>query len=269
MSHLEQFAVDCRRIREQSPIILNITNYVAMGISANALLGVGASPLMSSEPEEMKELTTLASAVAINLGCLESTQIKAMDLAAETAAELGRPWVLDPVGFGASRLRNCTAMRLAEQFHPSVIRGNASEIMAMAGAAVRPHGVDTADCSNAAAEYAVTLARRLGTVVSVSGPVDIITDGRDIVRIYNGDPMMPKVSALGCTASAITAAFLAADSNALDAAAGAMALMGIAGEQAAAASAGPGSLPANFIDALHSISPDDEFNRIRYEQESA
>ncbi len=263
MSHLGKFTDDCRLIRATAPLIHNITNYVAMEFSANALLAVGASPLMSSEPEEMEEISGISSALVINLGCLEKRQMEAMRIAAEAAHGSGKPWVLDPVGAGASRLRTDTAIELLRRFRPSVVRGNASEIMVLAGASSRPHGVDSADGSLEALEHAKAVANEYGTVVSVSGPVDYITDGESVASIHNGSPLMPCVTAMGCTASALTAAFLAVDSDSLSAASCAMALMGVAGERAVAESDGPGSLRVRFIDTLYNLKPEEAETLIR------
>lgn len=263
MSHLGNFTEDCRLIRATAPLIHNITNYVAMEFSANALLAVGASPLMSSEPDEMKEIVSLASATVVNIGCLEKRQIEAMRIAAEAAMGLGKPWVLDPVGAGASELRTRTAMELLERFRPSVVRGNASEIMVLAGAPALPHGVDSSEESRRAVEHARKLAKEFATIVSVSGETDYITDGEELVSICNGSPLMPSVTAMGCTASALTAAFLAVDKDALSAASCAMALMGVAGEKAAAESDGPGSLRSRFIDTLYNLKPEEAEKLIR------
>lgn len=269
MLHFGSFAEDCCKIRQTSPVIHNITNYVAMSISANALLAIGASPIMSSEPEEMEEIVAMSSALTINLGCLERKQIEAMRIAAATAVRLDRPWVLDPVGAGASRLRTGTALELITKYSPSVIRGNASEIMSLAGASARNHGVDSAEESRIASVYAVSLARKYNCIVSTSGPTDYITDGKEIISISNGDPIMPAVTAMGCTASAMTASFLAVRDDALEAAASAMALMGLAGEQAAAGCQGPGSFAVKFIDTLACIDPVQAQKNIRYGQEKA
>lgn len=269
MLHFGSFAEDCRKIRQTSPVIHNITNYVAMSISANALLAIGASPIMSSEPEEMEDIVGLSSALTINLGCLERKQIEAMRIAAVTAVRLGKPWVLDPVGAGASRLRTNTALELISEYSPSVIRGNASEIMSLSGASARQHGVDSAEESRIASTYAASLARKYACIVSVSGPTDYITDGKEILSISNGDPIMPSVTAMGCTASAITASFLAVQDNALEAAANAMALMGLAGELAATSCQGPGSFAVEFIDTLACIDPVQAQKNIRYGQKQA
>ena len=263
MSHLGKFTEDCHRIRQTSPLIHNITNHVAMEISANALLAIGASPLMSSEPDETEEIVSLASAVVINIGCLEQRQIEAMKKAADAALKLGKPWVLDPAGAGASRLRTDTAMELMDRFRPAVVRGNASEIMVLAGGSARPHGVDSSDDSLMALEHAGKIAKQFGTVVSVSGPTDYITDGENVASICNGSPLMPSVTAMGCTASAITAAFLAVEKDAMSAATCAMALMGVAGETAAAHCEGPGSFKVKFIDTLYNLKPEEAGKMIR------
>ncbi len=260
---------DCMRIREQSPLIHNITNYVAMSLSANALLAIGASPLMSSEPEEMQDIVSKAEAMTVNIGCLEGRQLEAMRLAAEAAYIQGKPWVLDPAGVGVSTLRLNSCNELIRRFHPGVIRGNASEIMTLAGIQATSRGVDASEESRAALAPAVKLSRESGAVVSVSGPVDYITDGSRIIAIQNGSPLMPQVTAMGCTASAITAAFLAVEKDCLTAAAGAMALMGVTGGKAAAECAGPGSFAVRFIDMLASISPETVAKELRYEERTA
>lgn len=265
----ERFINDCARIRRQSPVIYNITNSVAGNFSANALLAIGASPLMSSEPEDAKEIMDSAAALVVNTGSLDQFQAEAMARAASAAHALGKAWVLDPAGVGLSRFRKFTADTIIKEFHPTLIRGNASEIMTLAGASVASRGVDSANDVEEAVEYAVRLARESGSVVVVSGAVDRITDGAELACISNGSPMMPGVTAMGCTASALAAAFLAVDGSAFDAAVNAMALMGIAGERAAALSHGPGTFAVNFLDCLYGIDPIKDSESIRYEKRTA
>ena len=274
MSFFGTFTDDCLSIRRQSPLILNITNYVAMGLSANSLLAVGASPLMSAEPLEISELATRCAALAVNIGCLEERSIVAMKKAAAAARAAGRPWVLDPAGAGASTLRTDIALELL-RLHPTVLRANAGEVICLAESAfpgtacratqdnLRPdspaplteasRGVDSIASSEDALDSANALAREFGTVVSVSGAIDYITDGEKVIGLKGGSPLMPRVSAMGCTASALTGAFIAVDGDPLQAAAGAMALMKAAGS-AAAAALGPGesvgTLPVRFLDFL-------------------
>ena len=296
----KMFAEAFRLVRLRAPLVHNVTNYVAMAPSANALLAVGASPLMSSAASEMDEISAVSDALVVNIGCIDLGQAEAMRIAAAAACRLGKPWVLDPVGVGLSRLRTDTALELMEEYRPSVIRGNASEVMTLAGVEAGRRGVDSAEDSLAALDSAVELARSCGSVVSVSGPVDCITDGRRIIKIFNGSPLMPKVTAMGCSASSLTAAFAAvrelklsqpprspfqgedlsphpwapydggsapiAPRAPLELAAAAMALMGVAGEIAAANSSGPGSFASAFIDALYRLDPAEAAEMIRYEE---
>lgn len=264
----EQFVRDCAAIREAAPLVHNVTNYVAMNMSANALLAIGASPLMSFCPDEMVDIVTACDALAINIGCLDSQLVKAAKIAAATAMPLWKPWVLDPVGVGASALRTKVAADLASNYMPQVIRCNASEAIALAAALgartgktaefaetdaaneTAPHGVDARHDSTEALESAVELSKLTGAVVSVSGAVDWITDGTRTASVANGSPMMPRVTAMGCTATAVTAAFLAVDQDPFIAALNAMVMMGLAGEQATEGCPGTGSLAVRFIDAL-------------------
>ncbi len=250
MINLQKFTEDCLSIREKSPLVHNISNYVAMNIAANGLLAIGASPLMSFCEQEMEEIVGISSALVINIGCLNLNEIAGMRVAASTAHKLGKPWVLDPVGVGASKIRTETAMELIRDYHPSIIRGNASEIMCLAGESIASRGVDSANSSSDAISAAKALALSSGAVVSVSGETDYITDGQRVGSISNGSPMMAKVTAMGCTASAITGAFAAVDNDPFHAALNAMALMGVAGELALKQSHGTGSLAMNFIDEL-------------------
>lgn len=234
-----------------------------MSINANALLAIGASPLMSFCPEEMEEIEGIASALVVNIGCLDRHEIEGMTIAAATAHRLGKPWVLDPVGAGASRIRTQTALDLIRNSHPTVIRGNASEIMCLAGEEITSRGVDTSALSSDAVEGAKALALSSGAIVSVSGPVDYITDGTQVATVENGHPLMARITAMGCTASVVTAAFVAAGDDTLLAARNAMALMGVAGERAAARAAGTGSMEMHFIDELSTYDPADYAKSIK------
>lgn len=255
---------------------MNVTNYVAMTPSANALLAIGASPIMVVEPLEVEEIVEKSAALVLNIGCLESSQIEVMKLAAARASELDIPWVLDPAGVGMSWLRTDTAVQLIRKYKPAVIRANASEIAALASALIDAHelkamqevnlvssGVDSSMDSKSALEYAKNLAKFTGSIVSLSGEVDYITDGLKIVSLSNGSTLMPRVTAMGCIASAVTAAFLSVAcyseenkrTDYFQAAVNAMALMGVAGEKAhelcdRSSTAGTGSFFVNFLDVL-------------------
>lgn len=244
-----------RQMRTTAPLVHNITNYVAMNIMANVLLSAGASPAMVHAREEVAEFAGLSQALSINIGTLDPAWAEAMEIAARTMDAAGRPWVLDPVGVGATRFRQDVCARLAA-LRPAVIRGNASEILALAGLGGQGRGADAADPVSAAENAAHDLARRTGAVVAVSGPVDFVTDGASACRISNGHALMPRVTALGCSLNGVIAAFLVGQTR-LDATVAALAYFGLAGERAAQGAAGPGSFQTAFLDALHALTPED------------
>jgi hydroxyethylthiazole kinase len=253
-------------IRGKAPVVHNITNYVVMNSTANALLALGASPVMAHAEEEMEEMVGIASALVINIGTLSPAWIRAMFRAAGAAREKGIPIVLDPVGAGATSYRTRTARELIKSFPPAIVRGNASEIMALLDSGARTKGVDSSASSDAAVALGRALHAQCGAAVCISGETDY-TIGRDgIIRGRNGHVMMTRVTGLGCTASALCGAFAAVTADAAVAAAGALAVMGIAGEIAAAASAGPGSLQVHFLDTLYRLSAADIEKRLKIEE---
>lgn len=254
---------DLDLVREQSPLVHNITNYVVMNTTANALLALGASPVMAHAPEEMEEMTSLAAALVCNIGTLSAPWITAMKLAARTAVRRGIPFILDPVGAGATDFRTRTARELMETARPAVIRGNGSEIMALAARAGSTRGVDSTVSSTSALETAKGFAATHGVVLSLSGATDYITDGTRVLEVANGTPLMTRVTGLGCTASALTGAFCAVNPDPLVAAAHAMAVMGICGELAAAEAEGPASLQTRFLDRLYTLNAADIRNTLR------
>lgn len=256
---------DLLRLREEAPLVHNITNYVVMNTTANALLAVGASPVMAHALEEVEEMVDLARALVVNLGTLSPPWIEAMFVACRRAGERGLPIVLDPVGAGATRFRTESAQRLLRQTAATVIRGNPSEIRALCYAEQGTRGVDSRHGSEEALEAAQALAERHGCVVTVSGATDLIVSGGAIVRVANGHPWMPRVTGLGCTASALIGAFCAVNPDPARAAAHAMAVTGIAGEMAAEQARGPGSFQVHFLDALHLMGEDDICRRLRME----
>lgn len=256
---------DLCRVRAQAPLVHNITNLVVMNTTANALLALGASPVMAHAPEEVEEFVALAGALVVNIGTLSSPWIAAMRLAARRARELGRPWLLDPVGAGATRFRDETAAALLA-LAPAVIRGNGSEIAALAARNGSTKGVDSTLGSEAALDPARALARRTGAVVAVTGAVDLITDGEKLVRLANGHPMMTRVTGLGCSSSAVLGAFLAIQPDRLRAAVSALAVFGIAGEIAAEGAAGPGALQLRLYDALYALDRPTLAARLRQER---
>ena len=239
-------------LRERRPLVHNITNYVAMSVSANVLLALGASPAMVHAVEEVEDFVAISSSLTINIGTLSPRWVEAMKLAANKAVALGKPWVLDPVGCGATSYRTSTSAELAAM-RPAIIRGNASEIMSLAGAAgAGGKGVDSTASSNAAVSAARALAAKTGAAVAVTGAVDYATDGDTVVAIEGGDALMPLSTALGCALSATVAAF-AAVRPPLSAAVAALSVYGAAGAEASSRIRGPGHLPAELCDALHAM----------------
>jgi len=244
---------DLEKIRKISPLVHNVTNYVAMNFSANILLALGASPVMAHAREEAAGMTRIAQSLVVNIGTLSPLWVAGMLKAANAAKRKGIPAVLDPVGAGATKYRTQTALRLMKTGAFSAIRGNASEILALGGAKAATKGVDAAHQPEQALECAQKLAAETGAVIVVSGAVDLITGKDRAARIYNGHPLMAKVTAMGCAATAVTGAFLAVNPDAFSACANAMALMGICGEIAARDCAGPGAFQSAFIDAVYNL----------------
>jgi len=243
-----------RNMRAAAPLIHNITNFVAMNIMANVLLAAGASPAMVHAREEAAEFAALAQALTVNIGTVDPAWAAAMLDCAGVMADLGRPWIFDPVGVGATRFRQDLSVKLLD-LRPTVIRGNASEILALAGLGGAGRGVDASDSVAAAETAAPALSLRTGSVVAVSGPVDFVTDGRRALRVANGHALMPRVTALGCSLNGVIAAFCTGH-PALEATAAALAFYGLAGEVAGQGAQGPGSFQVAFLDALHSLTPD-------------
>ena len=249
-AELDNVADVLERIRQRAPLVHNITNVVVTNFSANVLLAVGASPAMIESPDEAADFVAIADALVVNLGTLSPHREAAMIAATRRAVALGKPWVLDPVGVGATPHRSWIAATMVAG-RPSVIRGNASEIRVLAGQAARGRGVDSADRSESAIQAARELAQTTGAVVAVTGAVDYVTDGAQVIGIANGHPLMTRVTGTGCSATAVIGACLAVEPSPLRAAVAGLALFALAGEQAAAQATGPGSLAVSLLDRLH------------------
>jgi hydroxyethylthiazole kinase len=248
---------DVQAIRKTSPLVHNITNFVVMNNTANALLALGASPVMAHAEQEVADMTGIAGALVINIGTLSDPWIAAMFLAAQAASDKQIPMVLDPVGAGATAYRTDTAKKLMHQFKPGIIRGNGSEIMALGSQNAVTKGVDSASAADLAVDTAKGLSREHGSVLCITGETDYIIKTNDVIKIKSGHAMMPRVTGLGCTASALCGAFAAVNANLVQATAHAMAVMGIAGEIAGRNAAGPGSFQVQFLDALYRLSESD------------
>jgi hydroxyethylthiazole kinase len=245
------------RIRETKPVVHSITNYVVMNSTANVLLAMGASPIMAHAPEEVEQILKIADSLVINIGTLSRSWIDSMILANRVCKVAGKPCVLDPVGAGATTLRTDTANFLISEATPTVIRGNASEILSLSPEGGTTRGVDSIHSVEDAVDAAKTVASSIGTVVAVTGERDLVTNGRRSVIVTGGHPLMGYVTGTGCAATVIVAAFLARSDDPLAATAAALAFFGLAGERAAGEAQAPGTFWMKLLDALYTITPGD------------
>jgi hydroxyethylthiazole kinase len=249
-------------LRERPPLVQCLTNIVVAGWTANVLLAVGAAPAMVDNPHEAGQFAAIAGGVLVNLGTPYDDTVAAMHTAVANARHAGTPWVLDPVAAGALEWRTRLAHELQGESRPTIIRGNASEILALTGGS-GGRGVESVDSPEAAAQVAVSLAVTQQSVIAVSGPVDHITDGRRMVRLSNGHPWLTQVTGAGCSLGALMAAFAAVVPDAVVAAAAATATLTVAADSAALHSRGPGSFAVALLDELALIEPADLADRVR------
>ncbi|KAJ6805933.1 hydroxyethylthiazole kinase [Iris pallida] len=252
-------------VRSRSPLVQCITNLVSMDLAANALLAAGASPAMVHSLREIPDFTPAADALYVNVGTLSESWLPSMSAAASAAASASRPWVLDPVAVSASTFRMEACLSLVA-LKPDVIRGNASEVMALSSATRidSTKGVDSSHESINAIEAAKSLALASGAVVAVSGAVDYITDGHLVVGVHNGVAMLQKITATGCAVTALIAAFVAMEpSSALEATACALSIFGLAAEIGMDLAKGPASLRMHMIDSLHALDEQTVASRVR------
>jgi len=245
-------AEELTRLRAMNPLVHVLSNEVVQEITANVLLAAGASPAMIVASEEVEPFAAIAGALLVNVGTLYPDRLAAMRAAVAAANRAGVPWTLDPVAVGVLDYRTRACLELIRE-RPAAIRGNASEILALAGAGGAGRGVDSTSGSEAALAAAQELARTTGAVVAVTGATDFITDGKRTWATPWGHEMMTRVVGTGCSLSALVAAFTARAPDPLEAVAAACAVAGLCGERAALASRGPGSFTANYIDALYGL----------------
>ena len=247
-------ANELSRLREINPLVHLLTNEVVQEITANVLLAVGAAPAMIVAEEEAADFAAISGALLINVGTLYPARLNVMRQAVASANRAGVPWTLDPVAVGFLGYRTQACRELIDS-GPAAIRGNASEIMTLAGMDGGGRGVDSTAASDAALEAAKRLANATGAVVAVTGATDYITDGDQVWATPWGDLLMTRVVGTGCALSALVAAFTAKAPDRLLAVASACAVAGLCGQQAAASCRGPGSFKAGFLDALYQLSP--------------
>lgn len=258
------------KVRNNQPLVHNITNYVVMNNTANALLAAGASPVMAHAHPEVKDMVNIAGALVVNIGTLDEYWTESMRLAIQQAEASGKPWVLDPVGAGATPYRNEILKEFITRFHPAVIRGNASEIMSLAQTNAVTKGVDSTHQADEALDAAISLNKLTGAVICISGATDHIIHQGQLASLKNGDPLMARITGMGCTASALTGAFVAVSPDQVfEATTAAMAVMGVAGERAAALANGPGSLQMHFLDVLYTLNEDDFYSTLAFNKADA
>jgi hydroxyethylthiazole kinase len=252
-----------QKLRAKRPLVHHITNYVTANDCANATLCIGGSPVMADAREDVEEMLSQASALVLNIGTIRPEQIEAMILAGRMANHFDIPVVLDPVGAGATLFRTRASYTLLEKVSIAVLKGNPGEIGVLSGAGGKMAGVDSrgiqGDAIAIAREYA---EERAGTVV-ITGPTDIVSNGRKTYLVDNGHPLMGRVSGTGCMATSILAAYLGAVNNPLLASVAALSTFGIAGEDASLASNGPASFKVALLDSLSGLSPKSVMGRVR------
>ncbi|RLC36189.1 MAG: hydroxyethylthiazole kinase [Candidatus Nealsonbacteria bacterium] len=241
------------RIRQERPLIHNITNMVAMNDSANIILAIGGLPVMAHAQAEVREMVRVAGALVLNIGTLTSEQIDSMIVAGEEANNLKKPVVLDPVGAGATHLRTESALRLQERIKIDIVRGNHAEVSILAGLKGSIKGVESVGSGKNAVEIGQSLARRHNQVVIITGKKDIVTDGKTVIEINNGSPMLGTITATGCMVTSLIATFAAVWDDYIMASTGALVCFGLAGEKAAVKAQGPGSFKVNLFDEVYNL----------------
>ncbi|WP_424244970.1 hydroxyethylthiazole kinase [Elusimicrobium posterum] len=251
------------QVRAKKPLVHHITNYVTVNDCANITLAIGASPIMADDKDEVKEIVSISSALVLNIGTLNERTIKSTMLAGEEANKKNVPVIFDPVGAGASRLRNETAAELIKKVRFAVVRGNMSEIRFLAGLSSGAKGVDVSEADKkegleGGIATAKELALKLNTVVAITGATDIISDGKKTYLVKNGFPEMESVSGTGCMCNSLVASFCGATGDFLRSAAAGIAAMCVAGEKAFSYTKekGFGSFRVALIDEISKLSPE-------------
>lgn len=263
-------------VKEKTPLVHNITNYVTVNDVANALLASGGSPIMSDEPDDVADITSVCGGLNINIGTLNKRSIEAMFISGRKSKELGHIVLLDPVGAGASKLRTETALGIINEIKPDVIRGNISEIKTLALGRGTTKGVDadvadkiTEENLDTMIEFAKTFAQKTEAVIAITGAIDLVADGKKCYVIRNGSPLMSRITGTGCMLSALAAAYAVANpDNVTEAVAASVCLMGLAGEIGVSnmkEGEGNSSLRNHIIDAIYNMDADDLNKGAKYE----
>lgn len=255
----EQIARMLETVRQQNPLVHNITNVVVTNFTANGLLALGASPVMAYAQEEVADMAKIAGALVLNIGTLTHDEIEAMILAGKAANEHNVPVVFDPVGAGATPYRTETARRIVDELSISILRGNAAEIANVVGEAWSIKGVDAGEGSGNTIELAQKAAKKLKTTIIITGKDDVVTDGQTTYVVHNGHPILTKVTGTGCLLSSVIGAFSAVEKDLLLAAVSALTTYGVTAELAAKRTEekGPGSFQIELLNQLANISSED------------
>ena len=260
MNMIQDIVENLRAVRGKKPLVHHITNYVTVNDCANIVLAIGASPIMADDIDEVEAITAISSALVLNIGTLNSRTVASMLAAGKKANELNIPVILDPVGAGASELRNRTTERLLKEVNMTVVRGNVSEIRFVAGLQATTKGVDASEADQksgkeASRSIAEKVAKQFGCVAAITGATDIVSDGRRTVYIENGTNLLKNVTGTGCMCTSLVGAFCGAATDALIAATGGILSMGIAGELAAESTRdkGNGSFHVAIFDEISKL----------------
>ncbi|MEH7247965.1 hydroxyethylthiazole kinase [Neobacillus niacini] len=248
-----------QRVREENPLVHNITNVVVTNFTANGLLSLGASPVMAYAPEEVADMVQISRALVLNIGTLNKDVVSSMILAGKTANELGIPVIFDPVGAGATAFRTDMAQLIIDKVKISVLRGNAAEVANVLGEKREIKGVDAGEHPGNHLELAMNAAKRLHTIVVITGKDDVLTNGETTYIVSNGHPLLTKVTGAGCLLTSVIGAFAGVEKNFLSAALSALTFYGIAAEKAIekVGNVGPGSFQIEFLNQLALVSPED------------
>jgi hydroxyethylthiazole kinase len=248
-----------QKVREVNPLVHNITNVVVTNFTANGLLALGASPVMAYAAEEVAEMASIASALVLNIGTLNSQIVESMIIAGKSANAHGVPVIFDPVGAGATRYRTETAQKIMKEVKVAIIRGNAAEIANVVGEKWEIKGVDAGDTKGNVIDLAVTAAQKMNSVVVITGKEDVVSDGKTTYTVSNGHPILTKVTGTGCLLTSVIGAFAGVEKDLLLASVAALTYYGVDAEKAAEKTVefGPGSFQIEFLNQLTQVSNED------------
>ncbi len=253
MTYEEKCALIFKKIKEEKPLVHHITNFVVINDNANIMLAIGALPVMSYAREEVEEMVALSQALVLNIGTLTQEMVESAILAGKKANELGIPVVLDPVGAGATQFRTESALKILQEVKISILRGNTGEIGNLLGIKAEVRGVEGGVVDADTSDLAQRASQKFQTVAAITGKIDVVTDGKRVVRIKNGDVLLTRVTGTGCMATSLCAACAAVERDYLWAASSALGFLGVCGEIAARHSSGPGSFRVSLFDTFYGI----------------